>query len=79
LVRTRREEPFEDEADSACRICGEVADLTFEHFPPKSAGNRQKVEMIDVVSWLRREDEGVMAKGRGSPARLRCLLTLRDL
>jgi hypothetical protein len=63
-MRTNRNDPFEDEADSACRVCGDVTDLTFEHFPPKSTGNRRKIEMLDVLSWLRREDEGVEAKGK---------------
>jgi hypothetical protein len=53
-----------NEADAACRVCGEVKDLTFEHFPPRSAGNRQKVEMLDITAWLRREDDGSMERGR---------------
>jgi hypothetical protein len=56
--------PPENEADAACRVCGEVKDLTFEHFPPRSAGNRQKVEMLDITAWLRREDDGSMERGR---------------
>jgi hypothetical protein len=54
----------ENEVDAACRVCGEVKDLTFEHFPPRSAGNRQKVEMLDIVAWLRREDDNSMERGR---------------
>lgn len=53
-----------DEADAACRVCGDIKDLTFEHFPPRSAGNRQKVEMLDIRAWLSREDDGSMEKGR---------------
>jgi hypothetical protein len=56
--------PPENEADAACRVCGEVTDLTFEHLPPRSAGNRQKVELLDIGAWLRREDHGTTERGR---------------
>lgn len=54
----------ENEADAACRVCGEVKAMTFEHFPPRSAGNRQKVEMLDIMAWFRREDDGSTERGR---------------
>jgi len=56
--------PPENEADAACRVCGEVTDLTFEHLPPRSAGNRQKVELVDIRAWFRREDDGTTERGR---------------
>ena len=35
----------------ACRICGEVGDLTFEHIPPKAAGNNQTVRSVPLDRW----------------------------
>jgi hypothetical protein len=49
-----RKEP-ESEADGACRICGRLEDLTFEHVPPKSVGNRDRIEMLGIDAWLTRE------------------------
>jgi hypothetical protein len=56
--------PPENDADAACRVCGEMTDLTFEHLPPRSTGNRQRVELLDIHAWLRREDDGTTEKGR---------------
>lgn len=35
-----------------CRICGEVHHLTFEHIPPKSAGNNQTVRSVPLDRWI---------------------------
>lgn len=59
-----RRKSQENDAEATCRVCGEVKKLTFEHFPPRSAGNRERVEMLDIVAWLSREDDGKMEKGR---------------
>lgn len=63
-MRVHPHTPPENDADAACRVCGEITDMTFEHFPPRSAGNRQRVEMLDITAWLRREDDGSTEKGR---------------
>jgi 5-methylcytosine-specific restriction endonuclease McrA len=63
-MRTDPRIPPENEADAACRICGDITDLTFEHLPPRSAGNRQKIELLDIAAWLRREDHGTTERGR---------------
>jgi hypothetical protein len=63
-MRLHPHTPPENDADAACRVCGEVTEMTFEHFPPRSAGNRQRVEILDITDWLRREDDGTMEKGQ---------------
>jgi hypothetical protein len=63
-MRVDLRSPPEDEADATCRVCGGVDDLTFEHFPPKGAGNRGRIELLGIDAWLRREDDGKMEKGR---------------
>jgi hypothetical protein len=59
------------EADGACRICGTVGDLTFEHVPPKSVGNRERIEMLGLDAWLNREADGtergrIIQRGSGA-------------
>jgi hypothetical protein len=54
----------EDETGAACQVCGEVTELTFEHLPPRSTGNRQRTELVDIHGWLRREEHGRTEKGR---------------
>jgi hypothetical protein len=63
-MRTDARTPPEDDADAACRVCGTPEGLTFEHFPPRSAGNRGKIEMLGIDAWLRREDDGTTERGR---------------
>jgi hypothetical protein len=60
-----------DVADGACRVCGNVEDLTFEHVPPKSVGNRSRVEMLGIDAWLAREADGtergrIIQRGSGA-------------
>lgn len=50
--------------DSTCHVCGEVTELTFEHLPPRSTGNQQRTELVDIHAWLRREEHGSTEKGR---------------
>jgi hypothetical protein len=65
-----------DPADRACRICGEVTRLSFEHVPPKGTGNTGRVEMLGIEAWLAREDQGAEVRGtisqRGSGAYSLC-------
>jgi hypothetical protein len=41
----------QSQADSVecCRICGTSNDLSFEHVPPKSALNRDRVERLTTL------------------------------
>jgi hypothetical protein len=55
--------PMNDPADRACRVCGKVTNLSFEHVPPKGVGNTGRVEMLGIEDWLRREEEGADVKG----------------
>jgi hypothetical protein len=75
-MRTLKKMPMDDPADKACRICGEVTSLSFEHVPPKGVGNSGRVEMLGIEDWLRREEEGAEVKGtisqRGSGAYSLC-------
>src|SRR5262245_23369761 len=68
--------PMLDPADRACRICGEVTRLSFEHVPPKGTGNTGRVEMLGIEAWLAREDRGAKVRGtisqRGSGAYSLC-------
>src|SRR4051812_25389610 len=38
-LRTSRNTPLGDEDDGRCRVCGRSVELSFEHVPPRSAGN----------------------------------------
>jgi hypothetical protein len=75
-VRFLKKMPMRDPADRACRICGEVTRLSFEHVPPKGTGNTGRVEMLGIEAWLAREDHGAEVRGeisqRGSGAYSLC-------
>ncbi|MHB8279747.1 MAG: hypothetical protein ACYDIA_19135 [Candidatus Humimicrobiaceae bacterium] len=36
-----------------CRLCGQESDLTKEHIPPKSSGNKDRHEKYDLDGWLK--------------------------
>lgn len=36
-----------------CRLCGQIDDLTKEHIPPKSSGNKQRHTNLTFDDWLR--------------------------
>lgn len=36
-----------------CRLCGKDADLTKEHIPPKSSGNKERLTNLTFDDWLR--------------------------
>ena len=36
-----------------CRLCGRESDLTKEHIPPKSSGNKERHEKYDLAGWLK--------------------------
>jgi hypothetical protein len=38
--------------------------MSFEHFPPRSAGNQGRAEVLGIDAWLRREDDGTTERGR---------------
>jgi hypothetical protein len=61
-MRVLKSMPMLDPADRACRICGTVTKLSFEHVPPKGVGNSSRVEMLGLEDWLRREEEGAEVK-----------------
>lgn len=75
-MRLLKKMPMNDPADRACRVCGNVTNLSFEHVPPKGVGNTGRVEMLGIEDWLRREEEGADVKGtisqRGSGAYSLC-------
>ena len=35
-----------------CRVCGQTGPLTFEHMPPRSAGNHTRRRMVDMTTDL---------------------------
>lgn len=46
-----------------CCICGKVEELSFEHFPPKSAYNKGRIfDAVDFMDWIK--DKGVWKKKR---------------
>jgi hypothetical protein len=61
-----------------CRLCGSFRQLTFEHLPPKSAGNASKRRYASALEILRAQDiaefpsEGVVIQQRGSGFYLLC-------
>ena len=40
-------------AKGPCRLCGKVDDLTKEHIPPKSSGNKKRHTNLTFEDWLR--------------------------
>lgn len=56
------------DADGSCRVCGATENLSFEHVPPRSAGNQGRAEMLGIEAWLRRGDERgtIVQKGSGA-------------
>jgi hypothetical protein len=50
--------------DARCSICGESFEkLSFEHIPPRSAGNAERVETFGLEHWLDRGERGKMSGG----------------
>jgi hypothetical protein len=39
-----------------CRLCAQEAELTFEHIPPRSAGNRDRRRGVDAVTSFAQDD-----------------------
>ena len=51
-----------------CAICGKGGKLTFEHVPPKAAGNETDVKIYGIEEWLGRDVEtGEMPGGHVQP------------
>lgn len=61
-----------------CRLCGSFRQLTFEHLPPKSAGNASKRRYASALDVLETEvvdqfpSEGVVIQDRGAGFHLLC-------
>lgn len=51
-----------------CAICGKGRKLTFEHVPPKAAGNEEDVKIYGIEEWLSRDlESGDMPGGYVQP------------
>jgi hypothetical protein len=51
-----------------CAICGKGTKLTFEHVPPRAAGNDEEVRAYGIEEWLARDlDSGEMTGGYVQP------------
>ena len=51
-----------------CAICGKGTKLTFEHVPPKAAGNEEEVTVYGIEEWLARDlESGQMPGGYVQP------------
>lgn len=61
-----------------CRICGVYGPLTFEHIPPRAAGNSTRRRFADVLHWAQRDTvvdfprSGWTPQQRGEGAYLLC-------
>jgi len=59
-----------------CHVCGMEGPLSFEHVPPKSAGNRDPAEMLDIFQALAKAEGKNAGRGqisqRGSGAYALC-------
>lgn len=42
--------------EGICRLCTQIADLTFEHIPPRAAGNRDRRRGVDAVTAFEQKD-----------------------
>lgn len=48
-----------------CRICNRnVAELTFDHVPPRAAFNNEQTRVYGLDDWMRRGDDGLLTGGR---------------
>jgi hypothetical protein len=47
-----------DAGRGICRLCGELKDLTFEHVPPRAAGNAGPVYHPEIREYLRHRTSG---------------------
>lgn len=62
----------------ACRLCGNVTELTFEHIPPKVAGNASRRRGVDAVTAFQQLDhlsfpkQGYFHSQRGVGASVLC-------
>jgi hypothetical protein len=63
-MRFDQRDPIGNEEDTRCRVCGREVELTFEHLPPRGAGNRGRAEVLGIDAWLRRDEHGSTERGR---------------
>ena len=63
-MRARRNQPARDPADARCRLCGSGGDLSFEHVPPRTAGNADTAWLYGLESFLAREQPTGRPAGR---------------
>src|SRR4051812_42386815 len=64
MRRPQQSRPGKKPQIGACRIWGKVGVLSFEHVPPRSAFNRNRVELFSVEQWLSRENGKPTSRGR---------------
>lgn len=50
--------------EGTCHLCGNEVSLTFEHIPPESAFNNNRVEIFGLQHWLQRAAEEQMHHGK---------------
>jgi hypothetical protein len=73
-VRIEKSSPVTHPADKACRICGKVANLSYEHVSPKAVGNDGRLEMLGFDAWTSQSPLSGHEKGaRRAPSSI-CLL-----
>lgn len=53
----------QSQEENRCHLCLQNKPLSFEHVPPRSANNNQKVFLFDLQNWLQRS-EGGEVRGR---------------
>lgn len=78
VVRLDAKTTSEDPDDDRCRVCLRRSDLSFEHLPPRGAGNDDAAWMWGLDNWLGRDPVSGRPAGRariqqrGSGARSLC-------
>ncbi len=64
--------------DGHCRLCGVYGPLTYEHIPPRAAGNFTRRRFVNVLQWAQHADLAVFPRSgwtpqqRGEGAHLLC-------
>jgi len=63
-MRIERNVELDDPDDARCRVCGRDESLSFEHVPPRAAGNEDRAWMYGMDNWLGRDMESGKPAGR---------------
>src|SRR4051794_4140109 len=65
-MRIDRNQALRDDEGGRCRLCGRAIELSFEHVPPRAAGNAGSAWTYGLESWLGRDRDTGRPAGRAT-------------